>query len=288
MLNNLLNKIFNRDRDNRGKKNKESAPEPSPIAQTPPEPEVAPPVPAPEKPVAKPEPPSPPEKKQHQAAVGGARNRDIPNRLEEGLPLKVVPENLKGKPRAWDVVITALDSEGIWVARRKSDDEPIPAEKGKLLSLVLMEENKTITYDCPVLRISKEGLEHILVGPPTKTVSEDSQVRNIGARKHLRISFRLPAELRKVQGTELGPPSSAHTRDISMTGLALDTTAQFDAGEEIEVRILSWNFPLNVRAFVIRCSPSDGKNTVAVSFPPGLSMVSGDLISQFILENQRR
>ena len=284
MLNNLLNKIFNRNRDNRGKKDKEPKPQAPAPSSSVPERAVESPAPAPLPPAQA---PPPPPKKQEPSA-GGARNRDIPNRLEEGLPLKVVPENLKGKPRAWDVVITALDSEGIWVARSKSDDEPIPAEKGKLLSLVLMEENKTITYDCPVLRITKEGLEHILVGPPTKTVSEDSQVRNIGARKHLRISFRLPAEIRKVQGTELGPPSSAHTRDISMTGLALDTNAQFDAGEEIEVRILSWNFPLNVRAFVIRCSPTDDKNTVAVSFPPGLSMVSSDLISQFILENQRR
>jgi c-di-GMP-binding flagellar brake protein YcgR len=267
LLHNILNKIFNRDRGE-GKK-PERAPEPA-AASAPSSP-----------PAAKPAPKSPPAK---------GRNLDIPNRLEEGLAMKAVPENLKGKPKAWDVEIIRLDLEGIWVMRTRSDEEPIPAEKGKLLSLVLLEDNKTITYDCPVLRIDPGGggKEEILVAPPIKTLQEESQMRNIGARKHLRISFRLPAEIRKVHGTELGAPASAHTRDISMSGLALESTANFQKGEEIEIRILSWNFPLNVRAFVVRVASADGKNTVAVTFPPDLSTISSDLISQFILENQRR
>lgn len=222
------------------------------------------------------------------SAKNKGRNLDIPNRFEEGLTLKAVPENLKGKPRAWDVEVTRLDGDGIWVMRTKSDEEAIPAEKGKLLSLVLIEDNKTITYDCPVLRIEAGIKEEILVAPPVKTMQEESQIRSIGARKHLRISFRLPAEIRKVHGLELGPPASAHTRDISMSGLALECAANFQKGDEIEIRILSWNFPLNVRAVVARTATSDGKSTVAVTFPPDLSTISSDLISQFILENQRR
>lgn len=222
------------------------------------------------------------------ALQSNPRNLDIPNRLDVGMSLKAVPENLQGKPRAWDVEIIRLDLEGIWVMRTQTTDEPIPAEKGKLLSLVLMENDKTITYDCPVIRIEAGIKEEVLVAPPVKTLQEESQLRNLGARKHLRISFRLPAEIRRVQGTDLGPPISAHTKDISMSGLALESTTEFDKGEEIDIRVLSWNFPLQVRAFVVRCFPSDGKNTVAVTFPPDLSTISSDLISQFILENQRR
>ncbi len=260
MFNSLLNKLFNRDR---GAKPDKSAPTAGEKAPTPPA-------------------------KSAPASVPVQRNRDIPNRFEEGLALKAVPENLKGKPKAWDVEIIRIDKDGAWVMRTRSDEEPLPAEKGKLLSLVLLEEGKTITYDCPVLRIDPGIKEEILVGPPIKTLQEENQLRNIGARKHLRISFRLPAEIRKVHGTELGPPASAHTRDISMSGLALESTANFQKGEEIEIRILSWNFPLNVRATVARISGIEGKNTVAVSFPPDLSTISSDLISQFILENQRR
>lgn len=269
MLHNLLNKIFNRDRGESKQSEKKSDP---PSASS---------APAAKPAAAKPAAMTPPSK---------GRNLDIPNRLEEGLGMKAVPENLKGKPKAWDVEIIRLDLEGIWVMRTRSDEEPIPAEKGKLLSLVLLEDNKTITYDCPVLRIEPGGggKEEILVAPPIKTLQEESQMRNIGARKHLRISFRLPAEIRKVHGAELGAPASAHTRDISMSGLALESTANFQKGEEIEIRILSWNFPLNVRAYVVRVATADGKNTVAVTFPPDLSTISSDLISQFILENQRR
>lgn len=268
MLNKLLNKIFNKDREPRGReKSGESGRY-----------DVVEP---------KPEPPRP---RDEEKIASKQRNLDIPNRLDVGQTLKAVPENLKGKPRAWDVEIVRLDLEGIWVMRTKSDDEPIPAEKGKLLSLVLMENDKTITYDCPVIRLEESGKEMILVGPPTKTLQEQSQLRNLGARKHLRITFRLPAEIRRVQGgTELGPPVSAHTKDISMSGLALESETNFDKGEEIDIRILSWNFPLQVRAFVVRCFGDEGgKTTVAVTFPPDLSTVSSDLISQFILENQRR
>ncbi len=272
MLHNLLNKIFNRDRGEG--RQPERRQEPAPGSSVP----LPPSKPAASKPATG-----------KGASPAKGRNLDIPNRLEEGLAMKAVPENLKGKPKAWDVEITRLDMEGIWVMRTRSDEEPIPAEKGKLLSLVLIEDNKTITYDCPVTRIEPGGgKEEILVGPPIKTLQEESQMRNIGARKHLRIAFRLPAEIRKVHGTELGAPAAAHTRDISMSGLALESTANFQKGEEIEIRILSWNFPLNVRAFVVRVASSDGKNTVAVTFPPDLSTISSDLISQFILENQRR
>jgi c-di-GMP-binding flagellar brake protein YcgR len=260
----LLNKIFNKDREPRNKKGDQGGgafppPEPSPRAR------------------------------EESAPTASPRNMDIPNRLDVGMALKAVPENLKGKPRAWDVEIMKLDLEGIWVMRMKGDDEPIPAEKGKLLSLVLMEEHKTITYDCPVLRIEAGQREQVLCAPPTKTLQEESQLRKLGARKHLRIDFRLPAEVRRVTGgTDLGPPISAHTKDISMSGLAVVSGTVFEKGEEIDIRILSWNFPLQVRAFVVRSFPKEGKHIVAVTFPPDLSTVSSDLISQFILENQRR
>ena len=267
-LNKLLNKIFNKEREpGKPQKIRNASEQREGFEEIPRE---------------------PPRPRDESVIQSAERNLDIPNRLEVGMILKAVPENLKGKPRAWDVEITKLDLDGIWVMRSKSGDEPLPAEKGKLLSLVLMEEHQTTTYDCPVTRVEPGTKESILVAPPVKTLKEESQLRNTGARKHLRISFRLPAEIRRVQGTELGPPVSAHTKDISMSGLALESATEFDQGEEIDIRILSWNFPLQVRAFVVRCFPEDGKNTVAMTFPPGLSTVSQDLITQFILENQRR
>ncbi len=261
MLNRLLNKLFNKGRSERT-----SGTQDSPKGEA-------------ERPVS--EAPS-------HSQTTAPKNLDIPNRLEVGLKLKAVPENLQGRPKAWDVEITRLDLEGIWVMRTKSDEEPVPAEKGKLLSLVLMEDDETITYDCPVLRIEPGIKEEILVAPPTKTLKEESQIRNVGARKHLRISFRLPAEVRPVRGAELGDPVTGHTLDISMSGLALECNATFHKGEEIQIRILSWNFPLQVRAFVVRCAPGEQSNTIAVTFPPDLSTISSDLISQFILENQRK
>ena len=260
MFHNILNKLFNRDDDDgEPKKTPPAAPEKKP----PPEPK------APERPPDVP------------------RHQDIPNRIEIGIDLKAIPAKLPGKPRAWPVKVTSFAPEGFWVARTDPEDEVLPTNVGELLTLVLFDNKLQLTYDCPVLRIEGGTVEKVLVGPPTKTLQEESQMQNLGGRKHLRINFRLPAEIRTVLGGELGPPISGHTRDISMSGLAVECPQEFDAGAEIEIRILSWNFPLKVRAFVVRCGAEEGKNIVAVSFPPDLSTISQDLIGQFILENQR-
>ncbi len=216
------------------------------------------------------------------------RHQDIPNRIKEGIQLKAIPERMPDKPRAWNVSVTSFDHQGFWVNRIEADDIPVPVEEGDMLSLVLFDKKIQLIYDCLVLRIEGGGVEKILVGPPKKTVQEESQLTNLGGRKHLRISFRLPVELRSVAAGQLGAPISAHTMNISVSGLAVECGPSFEAGQEIEVRILSWNFPLKVRAFVVRSATLEsGKNVVAVSFPPDMSTISKDLIGQFILENQR-
>ena len=108
MLNKLLNKIFNKDRDPSARRKADEAAREQPV---------------PEEPVKE-----APRPRDEAAFQSQERNLDIPNRLEVGLPLKAVPENLRGKPRAWDVEIMKLDLEGIWIMRTQADDEPIPAE----------------------------------------------------------------------------------------------------------------------------------------------------------------
>lgn len=268
MFNNILNKLFNRD-DGGDEPPKKREPAKAPVEKT-------------SAPTQQQQTPAPEREKPAQ------RNLDIPNRITEGLELKAVPENLPGKPRAWNVSVLSLDLEGIWVSRLDADDEPLQVKAGESLALVLFDDRKRLTYDCPILRVDHQGLkEKILVGPPTKTLQEESQVRNLGGRKHLRITFRLPAEIRVVEGVDLGPPVSCHTKDISMSGLAVEASQEFQSGQEIEIRILSWNFPLKVRAFIVRCALEEEKYVIAVSFPPDLSTISQDLIGQFILENQR-
>lgn len=215
------------------------------------------------------------------------RHLDIPTRFQVDLELKAIPEQQPGKPRAWNVKIVRIDGEGIWIRRTDLDDDPLLAKGGETLSLVLFDNRKRLTYDCPVIRVASGKVEEILVAPPTKTVQDESQIRTTGGRKHFRISFRLPAEVRQVERDDLGPPVSCHTRDISMSGLAVDSPQPFDPGTEIEIRVLSWNFPLKVRAFIVRSQLSGDTNVTAVSFPPDLSTISQDLIAQFILENQK-
>lgn len=224
-------------------------------------------------------------------AVETVRNMDIPNRLVVGLEMRAVPERQPGTPRAWNVRINKLDMEGIWLSRLVADEDPLPVAPRETLSLVVFDDRKQLMYDCPVVRIvpGKNGApETVVVAPPVKAVQEESRLTAQGGRKHYRISFRLPAEVRAVRGSELGPAMSCHTRDISMGGLAVEANKPFEAAPMVEIRILSWNFPLNVRARVVRTFElNPGLHVIAMEFPENLSSISRDLISQFILENQK-
>ncbi len=220
-----------------------------------------------------------------------SRNQDIPNRLVVGLEMRAVPERQPGSPRAWNVRIQKLDMEGIWLCRLPTEAEPLPVSPRETLSLVVFDERKQLMYDCPVVRIvpGKNGApETVVVAPPVKAVQEESKLSQQGGRKHYRINFRLPAEVRAVRGSELGPAMSCHTRDISMGGMAVEATKPFESAPMVEVRVLSWNFPLNARARVVRSFElNPGLHVIALEFPENLSSISRDLISQFILENQK-
>lgn len=218
------------------------------------------------------------------------RNLDIPNRLEVGLAMRAVPEKQPGTPRAWNVTILKFDKEGIWVARIPAEVDPLPVLPKDNLSLVLLDEEKQISYDCVVVRV-KPGLpELVLVSPPTKTTQEASKMSAIGLRQHFRVNFRFPCEIRNISSrtAEQLAPIPGHTKDLSAGGMAVECKQEYIKGAELEVRVMSWNFPLKVPVRVVRSyQVTPGLFVVATVFPESLSSISKDLIAQFIAENQR-
>ncbi len=224
-------------------------------------------------------------------AKAEAPNVDIPSRIKVGLELKAVPTKQPSKPRSWKVRVTRLDQEGIWIGLLP-DEDPMDVTEGDTVSLVLFDfkDNVRYSYDCPVLRTFKGGVgsASFLLAPPTRIEKKPTDIALKDKRRHFRVAFELPAECRPVIGNKLGEPVTAHGKDISLSGLAVTSPKAFPEGTELEIRVLSWNFPLKVRAFIVRCQPlADGRYVVAVSFPPDMSAISLDLISQFVLENQR-
>jgi hypothetical protein len=218
------------------------------------------------------------------------RNLDIPNRLEVGLQMRAVPEKQPGAPKAWNVTILRLDKEGIWIARNPAEVDPLPVSPKEILCLVLIDEQKQLSYDCPVIKIKSGQPELVLVGPPVKSVQEVSKMSAVGMRQHFRVNFRFPCEVRIVS-TKAQPNSvqvQGHTRDLSAGGVAIEVKQEFAKGVELEIRVMSWNFPLKVQVKVVRSYElSPGLWVVATVFPDTLSSISRELITQFIAENQR-
>jgi len=209
--------------------------------------------------------------------------------LSPGAKLRAIPEKQPATPRGWIVVVLKTENEGIWIARIPGEDDPLPVAAKEVLSLVYFDERKQTSFDCPIIKVKAGNPEQVLVGRPLKLQQEKSKLDSIGSRQHFRIETQLPVEVKIPGMAGKGiPPISGHTRDISRGGLALLLPRSFEGGRELEIRVLSWNFPLQIKARVVWSDEEhNGRNVVAVAFPEDLSPITRDLINHFIMENQR-
>lgn len=255
------------------------------LMDTPPEPVKTPPLATPTPPAPTPKAPPPP------AAVPTFTRppEEAPEPLQPGMTMRAIPEKQPSTPRGWNVKVLKTDAEGIWVARIPGETDPLPVSPKEVLSLVMFDERRQVSYDCPVIRVKAGNPEQVLVGRPLKSMAEKSKLDSLGGRQHFRIELQLPVEV-KIPGLagKSIPPMSGHTRDVSKGGLALTLARGFDMGRELEVRVLSWNFPLQIKARVVRCDEeANGRFMVAVAFPEEMSAITRDLVAHFIMENQR-
>lgn len=258
------------------------------LMDTPPEPVKTPPLATP----APTPPPPPPRAAAAPTATPSAPSRsqeEAPEPLQPGMVMRAIPEKQPATPRGWNVKVLKTDAEGIWVARIPGENDPLPVSPKEVLSLVMFDERRQVSYDCPIIRVKAGNPEQVLVGRPLKSLAEKSKLDSLGGRQHFRIELQLPVEV-KIPGLagKSIPPMSGHTRDVSKGGLALTLARGFDMGRELEVRVLSWNFPLQIKARVVRCDEeANGRFMVAVAFPEDMSAITRDLVAHFIMENQR-
>ena len=232
---------------------------------------------------------SPPPAVVPSAVVPSAGTDGPPDLLVPGTIMRAIPEKQPSTPRGWNVKVIRADAEGIWVARLPSEPDPLPVSPKEVLSLVVFDERKQVSYDCPVIRVKAGNPELVLVGHPLTSHSEKSKLDSVGGRQHFRIETQLPVEIKIPGLAGKGiPPLQGHTRDISKGGVSLTLTRPFDEGRELDLRVLSWNFPLQIRVKVTRCEEeANGKFTVSIAFPENMSSITRDLVGHFIMENQR-
>ncbi len=209
--------------------------------------------------------------------------------LVPGCQLRAIPEKQPATPRGWNVTVSKVDAEGIWVVRLPSEPDPLPVAPKEILTLVMFDERRQLSFDCPVIRLKTGNPEQVLVGRPLKSLQEKSKLDSIGGRQHYRIETQLPVEVKVAGPSGKGiPPISGHTRDISKGGLAIVLPRGFERGRELEIRVLSWNFPLQMKARVVRCDEEPNHRfVVAIAFPEDMSAITRDLVAHFIMENQR-
>ncbi len=157
---------------------------------------------------------------------------------------------------------------------------------GKVL-LIEFSGKDVLTHHC---RLSVEG-ERILVDSPSKTEKERSQLAPFTGRSDYRVKANLPVQVRISQGVGRSNRQwPCELFDLSRGGMSLlcPLDQPFAKGQTVDIRVVSWEYPVRMETQVLRVWRDGEKNRVAVLFPDDMSLNQRELVSTFILHVQRR
>ena len=194
----------------------------------------------------------------------------------------LVADDPRASVKAYRVKVGELNERGAWIESASPDALP----RTPALFLILFEGRETVTFHCNVLE-SADG--RILVEPPWKVTREQSQIPPSTGRSDYRVTSRFPAEI-QVDGKKRQVPIFCHLTDLSQGGMGLEVPAgsSFGAGQALVVRLVSWDYPVRMQADVVRYWEVDGVGRLALVFPENISELNRELVTQFILDAQRK
>ena len=195
-----------------------------------------------------------------------------------------MPADMSSKVRTHKADLVKLDPLGAWLSSRESD-RSFPEEEE--VFLVVFVGRDTLTHRC---RIIKRTRGEVLVSRPSLTTREKSQMAPFTGRSDYRVETYYPAEIRIVLGEQMSEPRYCHLVDMSRGGMGLEVPMEqrYAPGQILDVRLVSWDYPVRLRAEVVRSWPVGEATRVALSFPEELPEVQRDLVTMFILDAQKR
>lgn len=202
-----------------------------------------------------------------------------------GTPFLVMSADMRTQVKARKAVLTALAPEGAWLKSSERDNETFPRQEEVLLVVFLGRD--TYTHRCRILQRKRD---EALISRPSLTKVEKSQLEPFTGRHDYRVEAYYPAEIRTIGEDSSTEPRYCHLCDLSRGGMGLEVPAtdHYASGSEVEVRLVSWDYPVRLRAEVVRSWPTETAQRVALIFRDDLPEIQKDLISQFILDAQRR
>lgn len=216
--------------------------------------------------------------------------RSIPLNLEplyrytQGTGFLVLPADLSGEVRLCKSEVESVDKDGAWLLL--VDGTCFPSEEE--VFLVEFSGRDVITHRARILR--REG-DKVWVDLPSLSEKEPSKLAPFTGRTDYRVQVKLPVQVRICEGRAMSNHQwPCQLYDLSRGGMSLigPVNQPFEKGQKVDVRVVSWEYPVRIETEILRVWTENDRQRVALTFPEEMTLNQRELISTFILQVQRR
>lgn len=202
----------------------------------------------------------------------------------KGVRFLVIPADLNSEVIPVSATVEALDGYSAWL---KSESDSVDFSDQEELLLIEFRARYVYTHR---VRVKSRHDGKVLVGPPTLTEKEKTQLAPSTGRYDYRVEVDVPIQVRYL---DAGPGSLLRTgrlRDLSRGGMSFVTRDPhpYHEGERINLQVVSWEYPVNVNAEINRVRVLEDGQQVAVKFQEEMAVRQREMVSGFIIQVQRR
>jgi c-di-GMP-binding flagellar brake protein YcgR len=211
-------------------------------------------------------------------------NLEPPYSYQQGTRLLVIPADLSQDIHLCKSEVSLTTKDGAWLALVEGSGFPSDEE----VYLIEFSGRDVITHRSRILR-RENG--QVWVGLPSLTEREPSKLAPFTGRTDYRVQVRLPVQVRICEGrAQSNRQWPCQLYDLSRGGMSLvgPTKQPFEKGQKVDVRVVSWEYPVRLETEIIRVWKEGDQQRIALTFPEEMTLNQRELISTFILQVQRR
>lgn len=197
----------------------------------------------------------------------------------------VLPAEATEKHSVCRADVTALESDGAWLEVVDPTHTFPPQEE---VFLVEFRDRLVLTHRSRILKREKT---RVWVNCPSLTIPEENPLAPYTGRQHFRVDANLEVMI-ILRDKELSNvmPRIGVLSDLSRGGMGLTVPVMdiYHKGQQIEVQVVSWNYPVSVETTVNRVWTDGDIKRLALAFPEDMTVEQRELVSSFIIQVQRR
>lgn len=202
----------------------------------------------------------------------------------KGARFLVIPADLNQNFTPCSGQVDSLDGYSAWLS---PTDQNLGFPPDEELLLIEFQDQYVLTHRT---RADDRRDGRILVAAPSLTEKEESQLAPSTGRHDYRVQVSVPIQVRYLEERPGAILRTGQLSDLSRGGMSfysLEAEA-YSEGDEINLQVVSWEYPVNIDAVVTRVRPFEEGQTVAVKFRDQLSVRQREMVSAFIIQVQRR